>query len=296
MSVPGDSTIDDPLRGGRVLLIGAGGMLGRAWRELLGERGIDVAAPPHAELDLSRSPDFARHLAGVRLVINCAAWNDVDGAEEHAHEADTVNGHAVGALAQACAAAGATLVHYSSDYVFDGDADTPYRIDHPTNPVSAYGRSKALGERLVTASGCDALTIRTSWLYAPWGRNFVSIIADLVRTKESIHVVDDQRGRPTSARHLAAASWELLVRGARGIHHVCDGGQCTRHAFAETIARLLGSACQVIPCSTDAFPRPARRPAYSVLDLTDTEAMIGPMPPWQSHLGRELEQMESVGR
>lgn len=276
---------------GRVLLIGASGMLGRAWRELLTREGIEHEAPPRSEVDLATA-DWSI-VSEFATVVNCAAWTDVDGAETQEAEASAINSEAVGRLSRACAEHGATLVHYSTDYVFNGRATEPYPIDAPIEPLNAYGRGKAAGEAAIAASGCRHLTVRTSWLYAPWGRNFVRTMANLCKTKDELRVVDDQRGRPTSSEHLASATLGLLRAGVDGFTHVTDGGECTWFGFTQEINRLAaGGRCEVKPCTSDEFPRPAARPAYSVLDLTLAEAAIGPMPDWKQNLAGVIDRLE----
>ncbi len=275
------------------LLISPAGMLGRAWRELLDTQGRAYDAVTRATLDLTDvgtldAIDWTRY----DTVINCAAWTDVDGAESSESAATAVNGDGVGALAQRCASAGATLVHYSTDYVFAGDADSPYRTDAPLAPLNAYGRGKARGEVLIREHGGPHLILRTSWLYAPWGKNFVRTIAKFAAERESLKVVNDQRGRPTSAQHLAASSLALLQAQGRGTLHVTDGGVCTWFDFASAIAQHVNPRCRVEPCGSDAYPRPAPRPAYSVLDLAPSEALVGPMPPWQENLAAVLAALE----
>jgi dTDP-4-dehydrorhamnose reductase len=223
-----------------------------------------------------------------RTVINCAAFTDVDGAEDREQEACAVNGTAVGELAVCCRASDALLVHYSTDYVFDGAATAPYPTSAARAPQGAYGRSKGLGEELLVASGCRHLLIRTSWLYAPWGKNFVDTMARLCREKPLVRVVNDQRGRPTSAQYLAARSLALIEAGGQGAFHVTDGGECSWFEFAQEITRATHGSARVEPCSTAEFPRPAARPAYSVLDLRMTEALIGPSRPWQDNLADVL--------
>jgi dTDP-4-dehydrorhamnose reductase len=176
------------------------------------------------------------------------------------------------------------LVHYSTDYVFDGSAARPYREDDPVAPRSAYGRSKAAGEEAVARIGCRHLIVRASWLYAPWGGNFVLTMLRLLAERREVRVVDDQRGRPTSAEHLAEATARLIGAGATGIHHVCDAGECTWCELAIEIASRGRVPGVVAPCTTAELRRPAPRPAYSVLDLGRTEALIGPMGAWQDHL------------
>ncbi|MEX1016935.1 MAG: dTDP-4-dehydrorhamnose reductase [Phycisphaeraceae bacterium] len=276
-----------------ILLIAPDGMLGRAWRELLDAQSLAYRTAHRPDFDLANSDTLDAHLTSdLGTVINCAAYTNVDAAEQHEADAMQINGHAVGRLAQRCKTIHATLVHYSTDYVFNGQAAAPYTTDQPRDPVNAYGRTKAQGELLIEQAGCDHLLIRTSWLYAPWGNNFVRTMARLTAEKPALRVVDDQRGRPTSCEHLAAASLALLRQNARGTFHVTDGGECTWCQFTQAINRQLGHACDVQPCTTADFPRPAKRPAYSVLDLTRAEALIGPMPNWQDNLAAVLPRLE----
>ncbi len=266
----------------RVLLLGSGGMLGRAFAARLDRDGVSVDAWDVPALDLTRA-DAVADLPVARggTVINCAAWTDVDGAEAQEEAATVVNGHAVGWLAERCHDAGATLVHFSTDYVFDGRATTPYPIDHPRAPVNAYGRSKADGEVRLLGSGAEALLVRTSWLYAPWGKNFVKTMAALGQSRDELRVVDDQRGRPTSAEGLVDTTLALLEVGYRGIAHATDGGECTWYELAKAVVEQVAPSCRVQPCATEEFPRPAPRPAYSVLDLSETETALGrALRPW----------------
>jgi dTDP-4-dehydrorhamnose reductase len=279
-----------------ILIIGGGGMLGRAWRELLDGRSVEHAAPSHAELDITRSADVERWVdERWGAVVNCAGWTDVDGAEAKPQEAGLVNGVAVGELAKRCASVGCTLIHYSTDYVFNGRGDKPYAVDHLTDPVNAYGRSKLEGELSIKDSGCRHLLIRTSWLYAPWGHNFVRTISKLAAERDSIKVVDDQHGRPTSVEHLAGVSLGLIEADAEGTYHVTDGGECTWFGFAREIARHANPGCRVEPCTSDEYPRPAKRPAYSVLDIGKAEALVGKMPDWKLNLAGVLVKLESAG-
>jgi dTDP-4-dehydrorhamnose reductase len=284
-----------------VFLLGARGMLGRAFAEELGRRQIVFAAPRREQLDLSRPETIDGAIPPeTRLVINCAGWTDVDGAETHEEEATIVNAIGPGQLATRCAEIDATLVHFSTDYVFDGAASEPYPVDHEPAPVSAYGRSKAAGEQAVVAAGGRGLLIRTSWLYAPWGKNFVRTIARLAQEREELQVVSDQVGRPTSAEGLARSTLGLLEAGAEGVHHACDGGQCSWHEFAGAIVEGMALSCRVEPCTTAEFlarqahsGRPvAPRPVWSVLDLSKTEAVVGVIPEWRQRLADVLPRLE----
>lgn len=275
-----------------VLILGAGGMLARAWEELLTARGVKYAAWGIDQFNLSSSDDIARLGSDWELVVNCAAYTAVDLAEQNAAEANLVNGTAVGALAQRIAQLGTRLVHYSTDYVFDGTATTPYVVEAPVSPKSVYGSSKALGERLVRDSGASALILRTSWLYAPWGNNFVRTMSGLLRSKPELKVVHDQRGRPTSAVQLAARSWALCERGLAGTYHVTDSGECSWYEFTVEIGKILGVSTPIHPVTTAEFPRPAPRPAYSVFDLSKTDVELGPALPWQQALRDAIARAE----
>jgi dTDP-4-dehydrorhamnose reductase len=269
-------------------------MLGRGWVRWLRARAVPHDVVTRPALDLG-SPQTFTTLASKDFdtMVNCAAWTDVDGAEAHEAEAMAVNGEGVGRLAAVCAARGARLVHFSTDYVFAGDAEQPYRIDAPMRPINAYGRSKAEGELRIRESGCAHLIVRTSWLYAPWGSNFVRTMARLGLERDVLRVVDDQRGRPTSVEHLVSATAAAVLAGADGTLHITDGGECTWFEFATAIVAHVSSTCRVEPCTSAEFTRPAPRPAYSVLDLEPVESLLGPMPPWRDALAAVLPQLES---
>jgi dTDP-4-dehydrorhamnose reductase len=268
-------------------------MLGRAMAAALDREGRPFRAVDRPELELAdRGSINAQIAADTRLVINCAAYTDVDGAEIHERAAHVVNAAGPGMLAERCHHLGATLVHYSTDYVFDGQAGAPYAVDHPIAPKSAYGRTKAEGEARVRAGTPHHLIIRTSWLYAPWGKNFVRTIARLGAERDSLRVVDDQRGRPSSAEEVARVTLALLDAEAHGTFHATDDGECTWFDFATAIARKLGLDCRVEPCTTEEFPRPAPRPAYSVLDLAETEHLVGKLVPFEDALASVLARLE----
>lgn len=270
-----------------IAVIGRTGQLGSALGLLLRDVAANV---PFAWLgrdlvDLAK-PETIRALAGrgYRTIINCAAWTDVDGAEANEAGANVVNAEAVGELADLCRRESSLLVNYSTDYVFDGNGTRPYAVDHPHRPINAYGRSKARGEEVLEQSGCEHLLIRTSWVYAPQGKNFVRTIHAAAKTRPGLKVVNDQRGRPTSASNLADATLRLIEREASGTFHVTDGGECTWYEFAKEIVRLAGLATPVEPCTSADFPRPAKRPAYGVLDIDKTERLIGKLPHWKQSL------------
>jgi len=276
-----------------IVVLGAAGMLGRATVAELGRRGLMHRGAARAEIDLARPEGFSAGLPrGTGTVINCAGWTNVDLAESQELEATRVNGQAVGELAAHCRQIGAQLVHYSTDYVFSGKASAPYATDQRRAPLNAYGRSKAVGEELLEQSGAPYLLVRTSWVYAPWGKNFVRTIARLAGQRPSLSVVNDQLGRPSSAEQIARVTADLLDGGALGTFHVSDAGQCTWFEFAQAVVAHTGFPCRVEPCSSAQFPSPAVRPSYSVLDLTSTSARVGALVPWQDCLADVMRRLE----
>lgn len=280
------------------VVLGAGGMVGGAWAAELARRSIPHRALTRGVCDLTDRASVERVFAeDVGTLVNCAAWTDVDGAEKNEAGAFAVNEAGPGLLAERCREAGATLVHYSTDYVFGGsaaDAQTyprGYPEDAPTGPLNAYGRSKLAGERAVLASGCDALIVRTSWVYHHTGRNFVRTIAALAREREDLRVVADQHGRPTEASTLARVSMGLLAGGARGVVHAAGGGRCTWHELAQRVVDCLGLRTRVVPCASAEYPRPARRPAFSVLDTDRATRIVGDLPDWREEVARVVSSL-----
>lgn len=279
----------------RILLVGADGMLGRAWERALVAEGIahDAVSRTRAapnQLDVLDADAVRRRLSlGYTWVINCSAYTAVDAAESDEEGANRVNSDAVRNLAIGAEVSGAVLLHYSTDYVFSGSASVPYVEAHPVHPVNAYGRSKARGEEQLRLHSSRHLLIRTSWVYAPWGKNFVLTMRGLLASQPRIAVVDDQRGRPTSVFTLIDVCRQLMRSGASGTFHVADAGACSWFELAAEVGRLLGATCEVRPCSTDQFPRPALRPAFSVLDTAKVESVVGALPTWQHSLQTSMD-------
>ena len=253
-------------------------MLGRAVAAHWRRRGDAVLALGHAQADITDRAKLHYWAESFRpeVVINCAAFTRVDDCETEHDTAMEINGRAVAHVRAAAESVGALLVHVSSDYVFDGRATTPYAEDAPTGPQSAYGASKLLGEEEALHSGPErVLVVRTSWLFGPGGPNFARTIAGALRAGKPLRVVDDQIGRPTYTPYLARALRDLVRHGARGIVHYGNHDAVSWHGFATEIARLLAPGATVEPVPTTEFPRPARRPAYSVLDVGRFEALVG---------------------
>jgi len=283
------------------LVTGAGGMLGRDLVELLRRRDGKVTGLAHGDLDITDAEAVRGALAGYGpdVVVNCAAWTAVDDAETHEEDALKINGGAVAHLATACAAAGAKLVQLSTDYVFDGRATSPYAEDDAPAPGTAYGRSKLAGERAVLGLlGEDGYVVRTAWLYGANGPNFVRTMIKLEHERPSVDVVADQHGQPTWTVDVADQIGQLVRAGARGgVYHATSSGDTTWFEFAREIFRLLGAdPGRVRPTTSDAFVRPAQRPAYSVLGHDRwLQAGIEPIGHWQLALRRAFLEFSQTG-
>ena len=291
----------------KLLLLGRSGQLGAALAPALAGLG-DVAALDRAGLDLADLAAIPNVVARHRpdVIVNAAAYTSVDRAESEPELAMTVNGRAPGVLAEAARRAGAALIHFSTDYVFDGTLDRPYREDDAPNPLNAYGRSKLAGERSILASGAAALILRTSWLYGAGGANFLETMLRLGRTRDELAVVDDQLGAPTTVRVVADAVAAILAQtkgdSARlllahgGLCHLACRGAVTWHGFATAIfeegrKRGLAFAVRAIrPIPTSGYPTPARRPANSRLDLGLLKSRFGIEPTdWRVALGAVMD-------
>jgi dTDP-4-dehydrorhamnose reductase len=272
----------------RFLVTGAGGMLGQDVVAAARRAGHDVAGLPRAELDVT-DPDAVRAAvaeAAPAAVINCAAWTDVDGAEADEAGATAVNGGGAGLVAAAAGAAGALIVHVSTDYVFDGQANEPYVESSPVAPASAYGRSKLAGERAVAESAPRSAIVRASWLFGAGGKNFVDTMLRLAAERDEVTVVDDQVGCPTFTGHLAPALVEIAERGLTGLFHVAGGGECSWHDLAKAAFDERGIDVKVHRGRTADLGRPAPRPAYSVLRTERDDAPI--LPHWTQGLREHL--------
>jgi dTDP-4-dehydrorhamnose reductase len=272
-------------------VLGSGGQLGTAFTRLLGDEAIPLT---RAELELTRPDDIAGVLDGVSpaSVINCAAYTAVDRAAEEEDLASVINGEAVGALAVWAKARSVPLVTFSTDYVFPGTADEPYRESSPTDPVNAYGQSKLVGERLALEHG--ALVVRTSWVISGSHPNFVATILRKVK-EQDLRVVDDQRGCPTVAADLAEGSLAALRSGTTGLLHLTNQGETTWYELARTSVGLAGlDSSRVSPCATEDYPTPARRPAYSVLASERLEALgLDPLPHWRTSIWGVVDELKT---
>ncbi|MFD2339570.1 dTDP-4-dehydrorhamnose reductase [Clavibacter tessellarius] len=270
----------------RVLVTGGRGMLGQDLLPALAAH--DVTAPGRADLDITDEVAVRAAVAGHDVVVNLAAYTAVDAAEEHEEEARAINATGAGILARAAAEAGARIVHVSTDYVFDGSATSPYPEDARHAPVSAYGRTKAEGERLVLDGHPEgASVVRTAWLYGAGGPSFPSTMLRLAASHDTVSVVDDQRGQPTWTVDLAARIVELVDAGApAGVFHGTASGETTWHGLAQAVFAAAGlDPARVLPTDSASFVRPAPRPAYSVLGH-DAWSRVGlaPLRDWREAL------------
>jgi dTDP-4-dehydrorhamnose reductase len=256
-----------------ILVIGCNGMLGSDLMRLLEGRGRGVDL---RDLDITSLESTERLLTSLKpsVVINCAAYTDVDGCESNRETAMAVNGEGVANLARVTRGIGARLVQISTDYVFDGAKGSPYQEDDQTAPLSVYGQSKLLGERNA-ATNPDHLIVRTQWLYGLHGNNFVETMLRLATERECLTVVDDQIGSPTWTVDLSRAILALLARGCRGTYHAANAGICSWNEFARAIFREAGLGVRVEPMTTEQLQRPAARPLYSTLDCSKLERDTG---------------------
>lgn len=306
----------------KILLLGANGQVGFELARSLAPLGeLRVATREgllatrelvlKADLANPETLDAALHSAQPDIVVNAAAYTAVDRAEDEANLADRVNHWALVVLGAWAARNGALVVHYSTDYVFDGNGTRPYREDDATAPLGVYGRSKLAGEQALRQSGCDHLILRTAWVYAARGHNFLRTMLRLAEERDELRVVDDQRGAPCSARLIAAATATVLARwldmdsaaqqAALGTYHLSAAGECTWYEFAQSIlvtaslCGLLKRRPALVPIATADYPTKARRPAYSVLDSREICATFGlHLPDWEHGSDAVLEELASA--
>ena len=282
----------------KVLVTGSEGQLGRA---LLSSapKSAHVLACSHDNLDITNGASVvsAVQAATPDIIINAAAYTAVDRAESQPQAAHAVNAAGAGHLARAAQQLGSRLVHISTDFVFDGTQGRPYRPDDEPNPLNVYGASKLAGERAVHEACPGALIVRTAWLYAPAGKNFVLTMLRLMQERDALQVVDDQVGTPTSAASLAGAIWHAVDARLEGVHHWTDAGVASWYDFAVAIQKLarrhslLSQLARIEPVTSVAFPRPAPRPANTVLDKSATYAALGPAAHWTQSLDDCLKSL-----
>lgn len=287
-----------------ILVTGCMGQLGRSFRRSMALGGHECIFTDVREgegvtaLDITDSEAVSAMIRNhaVNVIVNCAAYTNVNKAEEEEELAFKLNAEAPGILAAAAAEAGAVLIHISTDYVFDGCGYFPYTEDMPVAPLSAYGRTKLAGEQAVISSGCRYLIFRTAWLYSIYGGNFVQTIYDKTSAQPVVKVVADQVGTPTFAQDLAdtiAAIIDADMLDKTGVYHFTDEGVCSWYDFAKEICDMSGHLCHVMPCRTSDYLSPTKRPHYSVLDKTKIKETFNiEIPHWKDSLAFCLRQME----
>lgn len=284
-----------------ILVTGANGQLGHEMQRVAKNSQhtftfTDVAEG-YKKLDITNI-DAIREMVkelGIKLIVNCAAYTNVDKAESDYDTANMLNNTAAGNLAAAMKEVDGTLIHISTDYVFQGDRNTPCREDWVTNPLGVYGKTKLAGEKAIEATGCKHIIIRTAWLYSQWGKNFVKTMQNLTATKDSLKVVFDQVGTPTFAGDLADVIAHIINTNQlekTGIYHFSNEGVCSWFDFAKLICEMSGNACDIQPCYSEDFPSPVERPHFSVLDKSKLKKTFGfKVPYWTDSLKVCIKQL-----
>ena len=275
----------------RVLITGANGQLGNEMRRLGAVSPNEYLFTDVAELDITDKAAVAEFVKSnnVEIIVNCAAYTNVDKAEDDEATAELINATAVRNLAEAVKAVDGTLFHVSTDYVFGSDGNTPRTEDMPTNPLGVYGKTKLHGEQAIAEVGAKAIIIRTAWLYSEFGNNFLKTMLRLTAEKESLNVVFDQVGSPTYAGDLALAIFSIIEGGVyagnEGVYHFSNEGVCSWYDFATEIAAAAGHECVVMPCHSNEFPSKVTRPPFSVLDKTKIKTTFGiEIPHWRDSM------------
>ncbi|MBQ3147918.1 MAG: dTDP-4-dehydrorhamnose reductase [Alistipes sp.] len=286
----------------RILVTGANGQLGSEMRKLGSVSPNEYIFTDVQELDITNKQAVMSFVEqnGVNIIVNCAAYTNVDKAEDDEATAELINATAVGNLAEAAKAVDGTLFHVSTDYVFGADGNTPRSEDMPTNPLGVYGRTKLSGEQAIQEVGAKAIIIRTAWLYSEFGNNFLKTMLRLTAEKESLNVVFDQVGTPTYAGDLALVIFSIiegnLYAGNEGVYHFSNEGVCSWYDFANEIAIAAGNInCNIQPCHSSEFPSKVTRPPYSVLDKAKIKQTFGvDIPHWRDSMLYCLERLGAI--
>ena len=276
----------------KILVTGANGQLGMEMRILGAVAPNEYIFTDIDELDITDSDAVAAFVEqnGIQIIVNCAAYTNVDRAEEDEATAERINAEAVRNLAEAVKRVDGTLFHISTDYVFGGEGNTPRTEEMPLDPLGAYGRTKLHGEQAIAEVGCKAIIIRTAWLYSEFGKNFLLTMLRLTKEKPAINVVFDQVGTPTYAGDLALTIFSIIegdmYAGNEGVYHFSNEGVCSWYDFAQEIATAMGHReCKISPCHSDEFPSKVKRPAYSVLDKSKIKRTFGvEIPHWRESM------------
>ena len=280
-----------------ILITGANGQLGNEMQRVAKTSSNHYIFTDVAQLDITDREAVLRAVKdnSIQVIVNCAAYTNVDKAEDDSATADLINNKAVENLAIAARENDATLIHISTDYVFKGDRCTPCREDWETDPLGVYGITKLAGEKSIERTGCRHIIIRTAWLYSPFGKNFVKTMQKLTAEKDSLKVVFDQVGTPTYAGDLADAIARIIETGQlgkQGIYHFSNEGVCSWYDFAREICELSGHTCNIQPCHSDEFPSKVKRPHFSVLDKTKIKDTFGiEVPYWKDSLKKCIREL-----
>lgn len=287
-----------------ILVTGANGQLGhemqRVARNSKNKYIFTDIAGDYTKLDITNIDDIRKLVSDkqIELIVNCAAYTNVDKAEADFDTANLLNNTAAGNLATAMKEVNGTLIHISTDYVFQGDRNTPCQEDWPTNPLGVYGKTKLAGEQSIAATGCKNIIIRTAWLYSKWGKNFVKTMQSLTSSKDTLKVVFDQVGTPTFAGDLADVVAHIIETNQTdktGIYHFSNEGVCSWYDFAKTICELSANTCDIQPCFSKEFPSPVERPHFSVLDKTKIKNTFGiKVPYWTDSLKVCIKQLSEI--
>ncbi len=284
-----------------ILVTGANGQLGHEMQRVAKSSNHNYiftdVADGYEKLDITNIEDIRNMVKNnnVDIIVNCAAYTNVDKAESDYDTADLINNTAAGNLATAMKEAGGTLIHISTDYVFQGDRNTPCQEDWTTNPLGVYGKTKLAGEAAIATTGCNSIIIRTAWLYSQWGKNFVKTMQSLTATHDTLKVVFDQVGTPTFAGDLADTIAHIINTGQTnktGIYHFSNEGVCSWYDFAKMICKLSGNTCDISPCYSKEFPSSVKRPHFSVLDKRKIKETFGiKVPYWTDSLEVCMKQL-----
>lgn len=285
-----------------ILVTGANGQLGHEMQRVAKSSNHNYiftdVADGYEKLDITNLEDIRNMVKknDVDIIVNCAAYTNVDKAESDYDTANLINNTAAGNLATAMKEVGGTLIHISTDYVFQGDRNTPCQEDWATNPLGVYGKTKLAGEKAIEATGCNHIIIRTAWLYSQWGKNFVKTMQSLTASHDTLKVVFDQVGTPTFAGDLADVIGHIINSGQTdktGIYHFSNEGVCSWYDFAKLICKLSGNTCDITPCYSEEFPSPVKRPHFSVLDKKKIRDTFGiKVPYWTDSLEVCIKQLE----
>ena len=284
-----------------ILITGANGQLGHEMQRVAKESNDNYiftdVAEGYENLDITDLEAIRKMVKAnnIEIIVNCAAYTNVDRAESDFDTANLINNTAAGNLATAMKEVEGTLIHVSTDYVFQGDRNIPCREDWPTNPLGVYGKTKLAGEKAIEATGCQHIILRTAWLYSQWGKNFVKTMQSLTASKDSLKVVFDQVGTPTYAGDLADAIAHIINTrqlDKTGIYHFSNEGVCSWFDFAKIICELSGNTCDIQPCYSEEFPSPVKRPHFSVLDKSKLKSTFGiRVPYWTDSLKKCIKQL-----